>query len=422
MSFDRILERTLAAEAAGFDSVWLMDHFAAPDAPERRHVRRLDDRRRARGAHVDDPHRPSRAVRSVPPSRAAREDGGDPRRDLERPARARHRLGLGAEPSCSTFGFGPEPPATRAAQAARDARDPRPDVHRRAVRLRRRALHVARRAADARCPRRARAGAHRRGRPASSRCRSCATTPTGGTARATRSTGSTSCGRWPATRASPRSIRSASRRSASERDDGDRNGQRRFGSWGGVVAGTRRRSRGRARIRGRRGVEGFVCQFGDFGTVPTIERFMPSRGDKNDRVTSPARRRRPARGEDRRAPRRDHTRRRARDAHRDVRGARRDAAPAPAPSITDDDYRAAGARSSRTPADVWARRRPRPEGQGAAGVGARATCAPTSCCSPTSTSPRIPTSPRALLDAGATGIALRDGAARRRRSSRCSRR
>ena len=30
MSFDRILERTLAAEAAGFDSVWLMDHLAAP--------------------------------------------------------------------------------------------------------------------------------------------------------------------------------------------------------------------------------------------------------------------------------------------------------------------------------------------------------------------------------------------------------
>ena len=34
MPFDRILERTLAAEAAGFDSVWLMDHFIAPRAPE----------------------------------------------------------------------------------------------------------------------------------------------------------------------------------------------------------------------------------------------------------------------------------------------------------------------------------------------------------------------------------------------------
>src|SRR4051812_9368621 len=34
MSFDRILERTLIAEAAGFDSIWLMDHLAAPMAPD----------------------------------------------------------------------------------------------------------------------------------------------------------------------------------------------------------------------------------------------------------------------------------------------------------------------------------------------------------------------------------------------------
>src|SRR3954452_15160766 len=34
MPFERILERTLAAEAAGFDSIWLMDHFVAPRAPE----------------------------------------------------------------------------------------------------------------------------------------------------------------------------------------------------------------------------------------------------------------------------------------------------------------------------------------------------------------------------------------------------
>jgi alkanesulfonate monooxygenase SsuD/methylene tetrahydromethanopterin reductase-like flavin-dependent oxidoreductase (luciferase family) len=34
MSFAALLERTLAAEAAGFDSVWLMDHLAAPALPE----------------------------------------------------------------------------------------------------------------------------------------------------------------------------------------------------------------------------------------------------------------------------------------------------------------------------------------------------------------------------------------------------
>jgi alkanesulfonate monooxygenase SsuD/methylene tetrahydromethanopterin reductase-like flavin-dependent oxidoreductase (luciferase family) len=34
MSFETILERTLAAESVGFDSVWLMDHLAAPAATE----------------------------------------------------------------------------------------------------------------------------------------------------------------------------------------------------------------------------------------------------------------------------------------------------------------------------------------------------------------------------------------------------
>ena len=34
MSFETILERTLTAEAAGFDSVWLMDHLVAPMARE----------------------------------------------------------------------------------------------------------------------------------------------------------------------------------------------------------------------------------------------------------------------------------------------------------------------------------------------------------------------------------------------------
>ena len=34
MGFEELCDRTLAAEAAGFDSVWLMDHLAAPLAPE----------------------------------------------------------------------------------------------------------------------------------------------------------------------------------------------------------------------------------------------------------------------------------------------------------------------------------------------------------------------------------------------------
>lgn len=35
MSFPTIVERVLAAEEAGFDSVWFMDHMAAPMAPQR---------------------------------------------------------------------------------------------------------------------------------------------------------------------------------------------------------------------------------------------------------------------------------------------------------------------------------------------------------------------------------------------------
>ena len=34
MDFETLCERTLAAEAAGFDSVWLMDHLVAPLDPD----------------------------------------------------------------------------------------------------------------------------------------------------------------------------------------------------------------------------------------------------------------------------------------------------------------------------------------------------------------------------------------------------
>ena len=49
---------------------------------------------------------------------------------------------------------------------------------------------------------------------------------------------------------------------------------RRFGSWGAVVGGTAPEVAEQLRRETGRGVEGFVCQFGDFGTVETIERFM----------------------------------------------------------------------------------------------------------------------------------------------------
>ena len=50
--------------------------------------------------------------------------------------------------------------------------------------------------------------------------------------------------------------------------------QRRFGSWGGVIAGTADEVAAALAAEVERGVDGFVCQFSDFGTPETIERFM----------------------------------------------------------------------------------------------------------------------------------------------------
>ena len=85
-----------------------------------RHVRGLDPRRRARGAHHDDPHRPPGHVRPVPAPGGARQDGRDRRRDLRRPARARHRLGLG--PRRARDLRDRRRPATRAGGAPRPSR------------------------------------------------------------------------------------------------------------------------------------------------------------------------------------------------------------------------------------------------------------------------------------------------------------
>jgi alkanesulfonate monooxygenase SsuD/methylene tetrahydromethanopterin reductase-like flavin-dependent oxidoreductase (luciferase family) len=50
--------------------------------------------------------------------------------------------------------------------------------------------------------------------------------------------------------------------------------ERRFGSWGGVVAGTASEVADALAGEVAQGVEGFVLQFSDFGTPETVERFM----------------------------------------------------------------------------------------------------------------------------------------------------
>lgn len=50
--------------------------------------------------------------------------------------------------------------------------------------------------------------------------------------------------------------------------------ERRFGAWGGVVAGTATEVADALAAEVDQGVEGFVLQFHDFGTAATLERFM----------------------------------------------------------------------------------------------------------------------------------------------------
>jgi hypothetical protein len=50
--------------------------------------------------------------------------------------------------------------------------------------------------------------------------------------------------------------------------------QRRFGSWGGVITGTAPEVADALAAEIERGIEGFVCQFSDFGKPATIDRFM----------------------------------------------------------------------------------------------------------------------------------------------------
>jgi len=62
--------------------------------------------------------------------------------------------------------------------------------------------------------------------------------------------------------------------SSAERDDVVATVQRRFGTWGGVIAGTANEVASSLAAEAASGVEGFVLQFSDFGTPETIDHFM----------------------------------------------------------------------------------------------------------------------------------------------------
>lgn len=62
-------------------------------------------------------------------------------------------------------------------------------------------------------------------------------------------------------------------RSSAEREDVVATAQRRFGAWGGLLAGTPDEVAAALRLEREAGVELFVCQFSDFGRPETIRLF-----------------------------------------------------------------------------------------------------------------------------------------------------
>jgi alkanesulfonate monooxygenase SsuD/methylene tetrahydromethanopterin reductase-like flavin-dependent oxidoreductase (luciferase family) len=272
MSFDRILERTLAAEAAGFDSVLLMDHFAAPMAPEidtfegwtvATALAARTSTIRIGHLVLCDPFRHPVLLAKTAASFDVISNG-----------RLELGIGWGSVPDeLRTFGFGPQPASTRASRLRETLEilelmfsgEPfdfagehftlqgatgRPVPAQTHVPVHiggggpKLTMPLVERFADWwNCPGYALDRLDEL-RPLAGRARVSVQHPIGLAA------------------------------SAADRDETIATVQRRFGSWGGVIAGTADEVAAALSDEVERGVEGFVCQFSDFGTPETVERFM----------------------------------------------------------------------------------------------------------------------------------------------------
>jgi alkanesulfonate monooxygenase SsuD/methylene tetrahydromethanopterin reductase-like flavin-dependent oxidoreductase (luciferase family) len=272
MSFDRILERTLAAEAAGFDSVWLMDHFTAPRAPDvdtlegftvaSAHAARTSSIRIGHLVLCDPFRHPvllAKMAATLDVISAGRLDLG---------------IGWGSVPAeLEMYGFGPEAPSVRSDKLRETLEilelmfagapfDYNGDHYR------------LRRAIGRPVPSQSHVPVHIGGGgpkltmplvakfadwwncPGYALDRIDDLRPLAGTARISTQ--------------HPIGLASG----AAMRDEVIATVQRRFGTWGGVIAGTADEVAAALGDEVRRGVEGFVVQFSDFGTPETIERFM----------------------------------------------------------------------------------------------------------------------------------------------------
>ena len=272
MSFDRILERTLAAEAAGFDSVWLMDHLAAPMAPEidtfegwtvATALAARTSTIRIGHLVLCDPFRHPVLLAKMAATFDVISNG-----------RLELGIGWGSVPEeLRTFGFGPEPASTRAARLRETleiielmfAGEPFDFT----------GEHFTLRGATGRpVPVQSRVPVHIGGggpkltMPLVERFADWWNCP--GYALDRLDELRPRAGRARVSVQHPIGLASG----ADDREETIATVQRRFGSWGGVVAGTAGEVAAALAAEVERGVDGFVCQFSDFGTPVTIERFM----------------------------------------------------------------------------------------------------------------------------------------------------
>jgi len=276
-TFHELLERTLAAEAAGFDSIWLMDHLAAPALPEADCFEgwTLATALAARTTRIRIGHLVlCDAFRhpAVLAKMAATLDvisGG----------RLELGLGWGSVPGeLEAFGLGVDPPAVRAVRLGETIEvlrrlftGERVDFEGRFFRL---------------------AGAIARPRPHQDPL----PIHVGGagpklTLPLAAKTGSWwNCPSYGAERlaelaplAAPARI-SVQHPVALLRDEGERAevtalATRRFGAWGGLLVGTAPELAERFRAEGALGAERFILQLHDFGEPETLHRFMREVGD-----------------------------------------------------------------------------------------------------------------------------------------------
>lgn len=273
MSFDVILERTLAAEAAGFDSVWFMDHLAAPAAPEHDTFEgwTLAAAIAARTSAIRVGH----LVTCDPFRHPALLAKMAATVDVISGGRLELGIGWGSVPDeLETYGIGAGPPRERAARLAESltvldlmfggepfdfhgehftlqgaigrplpVQRPRPPVHIGGAGPQLTMPLVREHADWWNCPTYA-------------IDRLAELVPLAGSARVST--------QHPVALAT----------SAAERDEVLAIGERRFGAWGGLVGGTHAEVTDALAAEVALGVEGFVVQFTDFGRPETIEHFM----------------------------------------------------------------------------------------------------------------------------------------------------